>query len=428
MIIIFGALIILLFLGLPVGFSLMLSSFAYILFEGNIHLGVMTQKFVAGANNFTLLAVPFFILAGNFMNSSGVTDRLFKFAKAIVGHIPGGLAHANVVASIFFSGMSGAAVADAGGLGTIEIKAMRDDGYDDEFSAAVTAASSTIGPIIPPSIPMVIYALLSNTSVAALFAAGLIPGILMGVSLMILIYFYSLKHKYPRHPKIGLVKILKTFLSALLPLITPLIIIGGILSGIFTPTEAGAVAVMYSLFLGIFVYRTLDLKIIKEVIIDSAYTTASVMFIVMASALFAWVLTIERVPVFLGSYILSMVQDNYILFLLMVNIFLLFMGCFLEPTAAMLILMPIFLPICNSLGINLVHFGVIVVLNLMIGLLTPPVGLVLNIVADLVKKPFERIVIATLPFLVPLIIVLLLITYFPGWVLFVPRLLGFISN
>jgi len=428
MIIIFGALIILLFLGLPVGFSLMLSSFAYILFEGNIHLGVMTQKFVAGANNFTLLAVPFFILAGNFMNSSGVTDRLFKFAKAIVGHIPGGLAHANVVASIFFSGMSGAAVADAGGLGTIEIKAMRDNGYDDEFSAAVTAASSTIGPIIPPSIPMVIYALLSNTSVAALFAAGLIPGILMGVSLMILIYFYSLKHKYPRHPKIGLVKILKTFLSALPPLITPLIIIGGILSGIFTPTEAGAVAVMYSLFLGIFVYRTLDLKIIKEVIIDSAYTTASVMFIVMASALFAWVLTIERVPVFLGSYILSMVQDNYILFLLMVNIFLLFMGCFLEPTAAMLILMPIFLPICNSLGINLVHFGVIVVLNLMIGLLTPPVGLVLNIVADLVKKPFERIVIATLPFLVPLIIVLLLITYFPGWVLFVPRLLGFISN
>lgn len=428
MIIIFGALIILLFLGLPVGFSLMLSSFAYILFEGNIHLGVMTQKFVAGANNFTLLAVPFFILAGNFMNSSGVTDRLFKFAKAIVGHIPGGLAHANVVASIFFSGMSGAAVADAGGLGTIEIKAMRDDGYDDEFSAAVTAASSTIGPIIPPSIPMVIYALLSNTSVAALFAAGLIPGILMGVSLMILIYFYSLKHKYPRHPKIGLVKILKTFLSALLPLITPLIIIGGILSGIFTPTEAGAVAVMYSLFLGIFVYRTLDLKIIKQVIIDSAYTTASVMFIVMASALFAWVLTIERVPVFLGSYILSMVQDNYILFLLMVNIFLLFIGCFLEPTAAMLILMPIFIPICNSLGINLVHFGVIVVLNLMIGLLTPPVGLVLNIVADLVKKPFERIVIATLPFLVPLIIVLLLITYFPGWVLFVPRLLGFISN
>lgn len=426
MIIVFGVLIIMLFIGVPIGFSLMLSSFAYILFEGNIHLGVMTQKFVAGANNFTLLAVPFFILAGNFMNSSGITDRIFNFAKAIVGHIPGGLAHANVVASIFFAGMSGSAVADAGGLGAVELKAMRDDGYDDEFSAAVTGASSTIGPIIPPSIPMVIYATLSNTSVGALFAAGIIPGILMGVSLMILIYFYSLRRKYPRHPRICLVKILKTFLSALPPLITPLIIIGGILSGIFTPTEAGVVAVVYSLFLGIFVYHTLDLKIIKEVIIKSAHTTASVMFIVMASTLFAWVLTIERIPVFLGSYILSLVQDNYVLFLLMVNIILLFIGCFLEPTAAMLILMPVFLPICNRLGVNLVHFGVIVVLNLMIGLMTPPVGLVLNVVADLVKKPFERIAIATLPFLVPLIIVLLLITYFPGLVLFVPRLLGYL--
>ena len=426
MVIVFGVLIILLFIGVPIGFSLMLSSFAYILVEGNISLLVMTQKFVAGVNNFTLLAVPFFILAGNFMNSSGITDRIFNFAKAIVGHIPGGLAHANVLASIFFSGMSGTAVADSGGLGAIEIKAMRADGYDDEFSAAVTAASSTIGPIIPPSVPMVIYAMISNASVAALFAAGIIPGILMGVSLMILIYFYSLRRKYPRHPRVGLVGILKAFLSALPPLITPLIIVGGILGGIFTPTEAGAVAVVYSLFLGIFVYHTLDLKIIKKVIIHSAYTTASVMLLLMGSALFAWVLTIERIPVIFGSYFLSIVQGNYVLFLLMVNIILLFIGCLLEPTAAMLILMPIFLPICNSLGVNLVHFGLIVVLNLMIGLLTPPVGLVLNVIAGLVKIPFERIFIATLPFLVPLIIVLLLITYFPGLVLFIPRLFGYL--
>jgi len=426
MVIVFGVLIILLFIGVPIGFSLMLSSFAYILVEGNISLLVMTQKFVAGVNNFTLLAVPFFILAGNFMNSSGITDRIFNFAKAIVGHIPGGLAHANVLASIFFSGMSGTAVADSGGLGAIEIKAMRADGYDDEFSAAVTAASSTIGPIIPPSVPMVIYAMISNASVAALFAAGIIPGILMGASLMILIYFYSLRRKYPRHPRVGLVGILKAFLSALPPLITPLIIVGGILGGIFTPTEAGAVAVVYSLFLGIFVYHTLDLKIIKKVIIHSAYTTASVMLLLMGSALFAWVLTIERIPVIFGSYFLSIVQGNYVLFLLMVNIILLFIGCLLEPTAAMLILMPIFLPICNSLGVNLVHFGLIVVLNLMIGLLTPPVGLVLNVIAGLVKIPFERIFIATLPFLVPLIIVLLLITYFPGLVLFIPRLFGYL--
>jgi tripartite ATP-independent transporter DctM subunit len=426
MFIVFGAFILLLFLGVPIGFSLMLSSFVYLLFHGDISFAVMTQKFVAGANSFTLLAIPFFIATGKFMNSAGITDRLFIFAKVIVGHVPGGLAHANVIASIFFSGMSGSAVADAGGLGTIEINAMQDDGYETEFAGAVTAASAVIGPIVPPSIPMIIYAVLSNTSIAALFAAGYIPGILMGVALMILIYIYSIKYKYPRHPKANLKQVGKAFIQVIPPIITPLIIIGGILSGIFTPTEAGAVALVYSLFLGLFVYKNLNYKKIKEVLIDSAYTTAAVMVIIMASALFAWVMAIERIPFMIGSYLIVLVHNNHLLFLLVTNIFLLLIGCFMEPVAAMTILLPIFLPICNKMGINSVHFGIIVVLNLMIGLLTPPVGVVLNVIADLTNRPFERIFAATCPFLIPLIIVLFLITYFPDIVLVIPKILNLI--
>jgi len=401
----------------------MLSSFAYILVTGDISFSIMTQRLEAGAENFALLAVPFFIMAGKLMNAAGITDRIFNFARAIVGNIPGGLGHANVLASIFFSGMSGAAVADAGGLGSIEIEAMKKDGYTARFSGAVTAASSTIGPIIPPSIPIIVYAVFAETSVAALFAAGVIPGLLMGLALMIMIYIYSIRFNYPKHARATLKQLYGTFTAAIPPLITPLILVGGILGGVFTPTEAGAVAALYALFLGIVVYRTVDLKKIWEVFLDSSYTTAAVMLIVIAASLFGWVLTLERIPVVAGTFILSLTQ-NKIIILIITNLFLFFVGCFLEPVAAMIILIPVFLPICQQLEISLVHFGIIMVLNLMIGLLTPPVGLVLYVIADIAKIPFEEVVRGTLPFLIPLIAVLFLLTYWPNIVLILPRLLN----
>ena len=416
-------LIILLVIRVPIGFCLMLSSFAYILTSGDIPFRIMTQRLESGVENFTLLAVPFFIIAGKLMNAGGITDRLFNFAKSIIGHIPGGLAHANVLASIFFAGMSGSAIADAGGLGTIEIEAMKKDGYTLRFSAAVTAASSTIGPIIPPSIPIIVYAVFAETSVAALFAAGVIPGLLMGVALMVMIYIHSIRFHYPNHGRASLKTLCDSFAAAIAPLITPLILVGGILGGVFTPTEAGAVAAIYALFLGIFVYRTVDLKKIGEVFLDSSYTTGTVMLIVMGASLFGWVLTLERIPVLVATFILSLTESK-ILILAIANLFLLFVGCFLEPVAAMIILIPIFLPICQQLEISLVHFGIIMVLNLMIGLLTPPVGLVLYVVSDIAKISFEEVVRGTLPFLIPLIIVLILLTYLPIVVLILPMVLN----
>ncbi|MHC1693517.1 MAG: TRAP transporter large permease [Sphaerochaetaceae bacterium] len=417
--------IVLLVLGMPIGFSLMLSSMSYLL-SNNVPLTVIVQKFASGVNNFTLIAVPFFILAANFMNTAGITSRLFNFAKKCIGWIPGGLAHANVLASIIFAGMSGAAVADAGGLGLIEIQAMREDGYDDDFSAAVTGASSTIGPIIPPSIPMVVYCVLTGTSVAAMFAAGILPGLLMGFAMMVLIYFMAKKRKYPRHPVSTVKELTKATIEAIPTLLTPVIILGGILGGICTPTEAGAVAVLYSMFLGLFAYKSLNWKSIRSALIDTAYSTASVMTIVVGSTLFAWVLAIEQVPVMLGQVLMHMIGSSPFLFLLLTNVLFLILGCFLEPTAAMLIMMPMMIPICNQMGISLVHYGLVVVLNLMIGLLTPPVGLVLSMVSNLVNRPMEKIFKATIPFFLILVVVLLLITYIPSISLWIPTLLNYV--
>ncbi len=417
------SLVLFLLLRVPIGFCLMLSAFSYIFYTGDLPWAIMTQRLEAGVEAFTLLAVPFFILAGKFMNAAGITDRIFNFARALVGHIPGGLGHANIVASIFFAGMSGAAVADAGGLGTIEITAMKNDGYDAEFSGAVTAASSTIGPIIPPSIPMIVFAVFAETSVAALFAAGFIPGLLMGLSMMILVYRYAVIRGYPRHPRVSLWQLCIAFVAALPPLFTPVILVGGIMAGLFTPTEAGAVAALYALFLGAFFYRSLNLAKIKDVILDSAWTTGTVMFIVMAASLFAYVITRERIPVLAGEFIMSLTQ-NKLMILLIINLFLLFVGCFLEPVAAMIILIPVFLPVCHQMDIDMVHFGIVMVLNLMIGLLTPPVGLVLYVISDVAKVPFERLVRATLPFLLPLFACLALLTYVPELVLWVPRCLN----
>lgn len=411
--------------GVPIGFTLMLSSFSYLLIEG-VSITIALQKFVSGVNSFTLIAVPFFILAANFMNTTGVTTRLFNWAKKLIGWIPGGLAHTNVLASIIFAGMSGAAVADAGGLGNIEIAAMREDGYDDAFSAAVTGASSTIGPIIPPSIPMVVYCIVTSSSVAALFAAGVIPGILMGVSMMVLCYFIALKRNYPRHSFQGFGDLIRSTGLAVPALLTPIIILGGILGGICTPTEAGAVAVIYSFVLGKFLFRNLKWADVKKALIETAFSTISVMTIVAGATLFAWVLTIERIPNQLAAIMMDYTHGNVYLFLLFTNILFLILGCFLEPTAAMLIMMPMMMTICNGMGISMVHYGIVVVLNLMIGLLTPPVGLVLSMMSNLVNLPMERIFKETLPFFIVLVAVLMLVTYVPAISLWLPGVLGYL--
>ncbi|OGV99820.1 MAG: ABC transporter permease [Nitrospinae bacterium RIFCSPLOWO2_02_FULL_39_110] len=413
--------IILLFLNTPVFLSILLSSIIYLLINGDLLLSI-PQKITSAANSFPLLAAPFFILAGNIMNTSGITNRIFNFADALIGHIPGGLAHANVIASMIFSGMSGAAVADAGGLGAIEIKAMRERNYDMKLSTGITAASAIIGPIIPPSVPMVFYGVLSGASIGALFIAGIIPGVIIGLSLMIMVYYMAVKNNYPRSPKPSINTILNAFKKAFLPLLTPLILIGGIIFGIFTPTEAAVVASIYALLLGGVIYREINLKDLNKIFINTVETTAIVMFLVMTASLFGWIMTMEQIPQELAEFLLSITLNKFLL-LLIINLFLLFIGCFMESLAAMIVLVPVLMPIATEIGVDPVHFGIILILNLMIGTLTPPVGIVLYVVSTVSGLSFEEVTKGTLPFLIPLIIVLLLVTYIPELSLLLPKIL-----
>jgi tripartite ATP-independent transporter DctM subunit len=417
-VLVFGLLI----LGVPIAVALGLSSLVFILLSGQVPDLVVIHRMVNGVDSFPLLAVPFFILAGNLMNTAGITNRIFDFAKACVGWMRGGLGHVNVGASVVFAGMSGAAVADAGGLGTIEIKAMRDAGYDADFSVGVTAASSTIGPIIPPSLPMVIYGVVASSSIGQLFAAGFIPGLMMAAALMIMVTWYARTRGYPRDARFSLLVLWISFQRAFLSLLTPVIIVGGILGGLFTPTEAAIAASAYALLLGVVIYRTLTPRRLLRVSFDTIETTAVVMFIVAAASIFAWILTSNRVTEHFASLILA-ITENPILILLMINVILLIVGCFMETIAAITILVPVLLPIVVKLGIDPVHFGVIMVLNLMIGLLTPPVGMVIYVLSRVSGVPFERCVTATAPFLIPLVIVLLLVTFIPQLSMFLPTLL-----
>ena len=412
----------LIILGAPVAIALAGSSLVYVLISGRVPDVIVVHRMVNGVDSFPLLAVPFFILAGNLMNTAGITNRIFDFAKACVGWMRGGLGHVNVGASVVFAGMSGAAVADAGGLGTIEIKAMRDAGYEPDFAVGVTAASSTIGPIIPPSLPMVIYGVLAGASIGQLFAAGLIPGILMAVALMVMVAWYARRRNYPRDSLFRLSYLGSAFLRAFFSLMTPAIIVGGILFGIFTPTEAAIAASVYALFLGLVVYRTLTWRRLLRVSFDTIETTAIVLFIVAAASIFAWILTSNRVTEQFAALLLA-ISENPIIILLLINLLLLIVGFFMETIAAITILVPVLLPIVIQVGIDPVHFGVVMVLNLMIGLLTPPVGMVLYVLSRVAKVPFERCVAATLPFLVPLVVVLLLITFVPQISMWLPTVL-----
>jgi tripartite ATP-independent transporter DctM subunit len=411
----------LLVVGVPVAVSLGVPSLIFIMLEG-IPSIVVLHNMVNGVNSFTLIAIPFFILAGHLMNTGGITNRIFAFARSLVGWLPGGLGHVNIGASVIFAGMSGAAVADAGGLGNVEIKAMKDAGYDTDFSVGITAASSTIGPIIPPSLPLVIYGVMADTSIGQLFAAGLVPGLLMAFSLMIMVSWYSKIRQYPKDDHFSFNILWITFTRAFFPLMTPVIIVGGISTGIFTPTEAAVAAVAYSMFLGIFVYRTLSLRNIIKVSQETIETTASILMIVATSTIFAWILTANQFALLFAEQLLYF-TDNKTIILLIITVMVLIIGCFMETIAAITILVPVLLPVAIQIGIDPVHFGIILILNLMLGLLTPPVGMVLYVLAKVSDIPFERCVIATAPFLIPLVVVLLLLTFIPAISMWLPTLI-----
>ena len=412
----FGALLV----GVPLFASMGLAAFAFVWFAG-IPAGIIPQKVAQAANSFPLLAAPLFILMGNIMNAAGITDRIFAFATACVGWLRGGLCHANILASVIFAGMSGSAVADAGGVGTLEIKAMKDEGYDAETAAAITAASATIGPIIPPSLPMVIYGVSADVSIGGLFLAGVIPGLLMAGALMLMVVEVARRRKLPRHPFPGLRDLWIAYKRAHWALMTPVILFGGMIGGLFTPTEAAAVATCYALILGLFVYGDFDLKTLPQLVVDTVETTGVVLALVMTAGALGWCLSISQLPQTVGPLIVNLV-GNPLMFLLAVNILLLVVGCFMEALAAMLILIPILTPAAAQFGIDPIQFGLIFVLNLMIGTITPPVGVVLFVTSRIAAISFEAMSRAILPWLMPLIAVLIAITLWPPLTTWLPKL------
>ena len=450
--------------GIPVAIAMAGSALLYIWWTDSLPAFVVIHRMVSGIDSFPLLAVPFFILAGNLMNNAGITNRIYNYALALVGWMKGGLGHVNVVGSVIFAGMSGTAIADAAGLGTIEIKAMTDHGYSKEFAVGVTAASATLGPIIPPSLPFVIYGMMANVSVGSLFLAGILPGMLMAILMMLTVAYFAhkngwgadVKFEWPRVIKalietvvviswpvllwllivkgglpaqltvfVGLVVLFmadKLFkFQAVLPIMTPVLLIGGMTTGIFTPTEGAIAACLWAMLLGFAWYRTLNFKSFVKVCLDTVETTATVLFIVAAASIFGWMLTATGVTADIAKWVLDFTKEAWV-FLLLANLLMLFVGCFLEPTAAITILVPILVPICQHLGVDLVHFGVVMVLNLMIGLLHPPMGMVLFVLARVARLSVERTTIAILPWLVPLLVSLGLITYFPTAVLWLPKM------
>jgi TRAP-type C4-dicarboxylate transport system permease large subunit len=467
MLILLGSFLGLMVLGVPVAISMAVASLAFILASGTVPDVILAQRMIAGIESFPLLAVPFFILAGNLMNIAGVTGRIYSFAVSLVGWMRGGLAQVNIIGSVIFSGMSGTAIADAAGIGTIEIKAMKDHGYSAEVAVGVTAASATLGPIIPPSLPFVIYGMMANTSIGALFLGGVIPGVLMTLFMMATVAIFARIYKWGADTKFSLrelgsagVEVLVVMgfpvlayglvwfgldpnlaigialavllaadyyfdFSAVMALMTPVILIGGMTMGWFTPTEAAAAAVIWSLFLGLVRYRSMTMRSLTKATFDTIETTASVLFIVTAASIFAWLLTVSQTAQLLSDLILGFTQNKWV-FLILVNLLLLFIGCFLDTIAAITIVVPILLPIALKLGVDPIHFGLILTLNLMIGLLHPPLGMVLFVLSRVAKLSVERTTMAILPWLIPLFAALFAITFIPELTLWLPRTMGMI--
>lgn len=467
MLVLIGSFLALMVVGVPVAVSLAVSSLLYLVFFGVAPDIIAAQRMIAGVESFPLLAVPFFILAGNLMNIAGVTGRIYHFALSLVGWMRGGLAQVNIIGSVVFSGMSGTALADAAGIGTIEIKAMKDHGYPVDAAVGVTAASATLGPIFPPSLPFVIYGMLANVSIGALFMAGIVPGAVMTFLMMLTVYYFARRKGWGSDTPFELralasaaveVMVVMCFpigvylmtlaglsiniavfvalvlliaidwyfdFSAVMALMTPVILIGGMTLGWFTPTEAAVAAVIWSLFLGLVRYRTMTLRTLAKASFDTIETTAAVLFIVTAASIFAWLLTVSQAAQLFSSFIFSLTDSPWV-FLLLVNVLLLVVGSFLDTIAAITILVPILVPMAAQYGVDPVHLGLIVTLNLMIGLLTPPVGMVLFVLSRIAKISIEATTLAILPWLVPLFIALLIITFVPAISLWLPGVLGLI--
>lgn len=412
---------------MPIAFVLGVTSLVVIIRIGDpLLLKLIPARVYSGIDLFPLMAMPLFILAGDIMNKTGITTRLVTLALRLVGHFRGGLAHANIVASIFFAGLTGSAVADAAALGSLLVPAMEKEGYPRGFAAAIVASASCIGPIIPPSTVMVIYGSFMGVSIAGLFAAGIIPGLLMGLALIMCSYRIALKSNYPKDEKRATPReLLNSSKEAFLPLLMPGIIAGGILGGLFTPTEAAGIGVLYSFMLGWGVYRSIKLRDLFELLSNMTRITAVVFVILSTAAIFSWLLTVEQVPQRIAYFILSITSNRYLV-LLIINIILLTIGCFMDQTAALIVFAPVLAPLATKVGVHPLHFGMIVCLNLVLGLITPPLGACLFTVCSVGKISLEEVISPIFPLVITLIGILLLITYFPALSMTIPKLLGFV--
>ncbi|MGF1477813.1 MAG: TRAP transporter large permease [Geminicoccaceae bacterium] len=409
-------------LGLPVAITLGLSSLAYLLYAGT-PVVVMPQKMYAGMDVFVLLSIPGFILAGNLMNRGGITGRIVRFANALVGWIKGGLGLTNISASMLFGGITGTAVADAASIGGVMIPGMKKAGYPADFSAAVTAASSTVGPIIPPSVPMIIVGALSGISVGQMFLAGAVPGILMGLAMMVTCYIIAVRKNFPHQPWQGIGEVVRSFGGAVWAIAMTFLIIYGLLSGLATPTETAVVASVYAFVVGAFIYRELPMRAVPGILVDSAVAAAGILALVGFANVFGWILVSERIPQTIADAVLSLTGNKYLVILL-INLLLLFVGMFMETIAALIILFVPLLSLAKAVGIEPLHFATFAVLNLMIGLTTPPVGVCLFVCAGIARIPLAPVVIAILPFLLTNILVLLAVSYFPPIATWLPSVLA----
>lgn len=415
-------LFLLMLLRVPVAISLIVSSLLVILYRGNPPTIVMSQVLTSSINSFPLLAIPLFTLAAILLNTSGVAPYLYNFTSQLLGRTKGAVGYVNILSGVVFSGMSGSAVAEASGLGRVQIKSMNDKGYRTAFSAALAASSATTGPVIPPSVPLVVYGVLSGASISALFLGGVIPGLLMSLGFIFIVYLYNRKNDLERGSPLDVRTLFSSFIKSIPALLAPAIILGGIWGGIFSPTEAAGMSVVYVMFIGIFLYKSLNVKNILESLIESSYITASILFIVAAANLYGWTITILQIPEMVKNGLMSVTTSPIIMLFIVAGV-LLIAGCFMEMMAIMLITVPIFLPVLSDVGVDPVHFGVVMVITLMLGLLTPPFGLNLFIVQKIANVPIWDIIIELVPFFILITIIIIIIIIFPSLVTFLPGLL-----